>query len=547
MSASLPGSKAGDYHGRVSLAATRRAPSVGLCAAGAILLWGAAAGASPYLSLRPADQVLSGPTDGTLAAIHYNPAALRLTAGSQLMAVAGARGYFGSFLRGANLPAGFGPSSQEVAAEAAQIRWASPDMMVAGSWDLRSDAVTLALGVYTPYTEDTNYVSGDPAKARPDAQSPELQKLSTRYHAVASHTYSLWGSLAVSLRLRQYFYLGGGFNFAWTHTRMMFMRDLDPRTDPAGQPAPPTSDGLSCSGPGPCEQWSQRQTIEFDGSGWGYGFTTGILVVPIENRLWLSLSYLSPLFTSLGAAVGLDGVPDRLPWSSGSAASNTGDPCGSKLDGARITRGDQAPVCGTARLVQSFPHLIYIGGRGRLSAGTWRSSRHPTHIELVGWARLYIPARQDQDLQLERRLLSQGRIALPLSQQPAVAITFGLRQHWPRLTLGQELLYESPRADSANVSPANLEGHKVDASFAMRLKLHRRLALQVNVGITGVLLPSNAGTRFSPSLAETCRSTNYDVTLSACQDSDWGWAVPSAAGSYTLVVPHGAAGFEVSL
>ena len=99
----------------------------------------------------------------------------------------------------------------------ATIRWANPQTMAALAWDLRSDSVTLGLAFSTPVMDFTDY--------RTDNQS--LDTLSTRYHSVYDHSYSLWGTIAVGLKLKNWFLLGGSFNFGYTHNESQFLRDGD--------------------------------------------------------------------------------------------------------------------------------------------------------------------------------------------------------------------------------------------------------------------------------------------------------------------------------
>lgn len=497
------------------------------------------------MDLRPGGQALSGPTDGQLGALHFNPAAIRLYPGSQIMAVAGVNSYLGSYQRSTPLPAGFSPgSSAPTTAEPANIAWVNPDAMAAASWDLRTDAVTLGFGFYTPHMDFSNYSQG---RGR---DSPDLTRLSTRYHLVAAETYSLWGTVAVALRLRPWFYFGGAFNFAYTRSRQFFYRDLDPNVH----------DDFSCGGAA-CERWENRMAVETDVANFGYGFSAGALFVPVEDRLFIGISYVSPLLTPRGDEVGLSGLPDRTPWQTGSTGVGSvgGTAGGSPVDpvvassdctgspfGARITRGELAPSCGSALLSVAFPHIIYLGVRGRRPLYAW-SRFAPTSIELTGWARLIVPPRPGTELSLEKRIFPQGLLALPLSLQPAVAVTFGVREHWRRLTLGEELLYESPRTDPSAVSPANLDGHKLDLSFAMRLRIRRQLSFLLTVGATYVFFGPDSGTRYSAGDAQTCRAADYDISSVSCQLTQSGWAVPQAPGSYQLAIAHGVAGFELNL
>jgi hypothetical protein len=482
--------------------------------------------AYPYLALRPADFILAGPTDGHLSSLFYNPASIRVVSGSEVLFQGGVHGYLGQYQRSSSLPAGFSPNGQSGPASPAQIRWVNPQAQAALAWDLRSDSVTLGLAFSTPTMDLTDYRStGQP-----------IDQLSTRYHAVYDQSYSLWGSIAVGLKLKSWLLLGGSFNFGYTRSSSQFLRDGD--TD--------HRHSLGCDGAkgSPCEQWQNRSTVELDVGALGYGFSAGAIIEALPSRLWLGLSYISPLFTNQGDIVPLEGQPSELPWNDGSA-------CSGSQSGASISDRDSAPRCGAARLTVSFPHIMYLGGRLRfpLSPSVEKSadSRRPRALELSSWLRLTIPGHSDQEFQVERSLLEPSLYARPLSAKPAFAVTLGLRQYFQQVTLGEELLYETPRVAADVVSPANLDGHKLDLSLSLRLALYKRLSLLLSVGATWMIFSPEAGQAFDPTLVEACRSDGYDVTTSACTAVQKGLAIPTAAGIYTLGIPHGSAGLEINL
>lgn len=507
--------------------------------------------AYPYGALRPADQVMAGPTDGHVSAIHWNPAALRLSSGSHILAVAGARGTLGSYGRDTPLPAGFDPGQVSAQpADPAALAWAVSDMMVAASWDLRTEAVTLGFGVYTPYNDGTRYAAQTEVDSARDSQA--LQRLSTRYHAIADQTYSLWGTVAAALRLRRGLFFGGGFQFAYTRSRMTLLRDLGDTSQPGG------GDGLPCAG-GRCEQWTGRQLIDLDVNGWGYGFTAGLLSEVLEDRLWLGLSYLSPLLTSIGTDVPLEGRPTQPTWLG--LSPDPAQPCGPGARGARISNRDEPIRCASARVTRSFPHLVYFGARLRFDLERGRaaeaalaeagqrtkSALRPDSVELTGWLRLTIPTRSDLLISLDDSVFPPGELRVPTGLTTALAIALGVRQHFRWLSLAQEILYESPRSTAEAVSPMTLEGHKLDLSLAARLRLHRRLALQLTVGNTFALFESGSGAGYSNDWGQSCRASGYDITSPACQRLQAGWALPAATGSYQLFLPHGIAGLELNL
>ena len=484
----------------------------------------ATAVAYPYLALRPADFVLAGPADGHLSSLSYNPASIRVLSGSEVLVQGGVSGFLGQYQRTSALPIGYSQQGGGGGMAApATIRWANPQTMAALAWDLRSDSVTLGLAFSTPVMDFTDY--------RTDNQS--LDTLSTRYHSVYDHSYSLWGTIAVGLKLKNWFLLGGGFNFGYTHNDSQFLRDGDTAH----------RDTIGCGG-GPCEQWSNRSAIQVNVGALGYGFSAGAIIEALSDRLWIGLSYTSPLFTNQGDIVALDGQPSELRWNDGTGCSGT-------QVGAQITVQDSTPRCGAARLTYSYPHVVYLGGRLRFpiapAVEKSANSRRPRALELTSWLRLTIPGHPDQEFQVERWLLEPSLYTRPLSAIPAFAVTLGLRQYFQQVTLGEELLYETPRIDAGTVSPANLDGHKIDFSLSMRAALHKRLSLLLSVGATWMVFSPNAGQSFRPELAEECRQDGYDVTSPACQKVQHGLAIPTAAGQYTLGIPHGSAGLEINL
>lgn len=508
-----------------------------LLALGTLCLFGGLAARSaeahPYAALRPADNVLSGPTDGTLEALWWNPAALRLIRGFRLQALGGASGYLGSYQRAAALPAGFSPGGAAAPAEATPIRWAVPGYLIGGSWDLGTETVVIGAALYTPYGDNTSYANGE--------DEAQLQRLPTRYHAVNAMTYSMWGSVGAGLRITSWLYLGGGFNFAYTRARRDALRDPDS-----------TADGLGCGTPATCEQWDRRLRLRLNVDGWGFGFSAGALLTPIENRLWIGAAFTSPLFTtgSAGTAGG-----DQVPLS---GQPPEGSPCPAagpdRWEGARLT-GAGRDCFGGAELVYSFPYVVNLGARLRLDLGEGQGRAAPGSVEVTATARLSIPAHRDQQLRLERRAFLDGGGALelpassyvPVGEQTAFALELGVRQLWERLVLGEAVMYESPRVQPEAVTPANLQGHRLDASVTARLRLHRRLGLLLTAGVTLHLFPDGAGGRLDATLSAACRAAGYDALSAACREVQDGWAQPPAAGRYQLVVPHGAAGIEVRL
>lgn len=554
------------------------AGAAALCGLGLLAAHQTAA-AFPYQAERLTGSVLAGPTDGDLSALYYNPAALRLLDGAHLQITAGAQGFLGSYRRAAPLPAAFKGDGSAASPDAA-VQWAAPISFAGVSWDLGSRSVTLALAFYTPHLDFTSY--GGDSEGRGGV---------TRYHALRSQVYSLWGAGGAALRLTDWLFVGGVFNFGHTSARLRLFHDG--RDGAAGQGQSGQIDQLPCGVD--CERFAARQDLSLNVSGWGYGFSAGILVLPMP-RLWIGVGYVSPLFTSAGAQLFLSDFPDT-PVS----ATGQGDCQASQLpawSGACLVSGDPSTgavtaTTGGAALLTALPHVIHLGVRYRLpapaSASPAQEARRPPFnlpyrearsaavsgadrdsprssraIELAGAVRLTLPPRSDQELRLERRAFPElpGSMLLPRGLQPAVALDLSARQLFPRLTLAQGLLYESPRASASAVSPANLEGHKLNLALTAQLNLSpsrwisQRLWLVASLGATLYLFGGDPGSGFrapteaaadGASWAAQCRDANLDLAAAACLRARDGWALPTASGDYRLLTLQGSLGLHVKL
>lgn len=476
--------------------------------------------AYPHVALRPADTVLASPTDGHLASLYFNPASIRLYAGSELFFQGGVHGFVGDFQRRESLPAGFSPGSGATGAQAVPIRWVNPQAMAAGSWDLRKDSVTAAMAFATPAMDRTDY--------RSDAIP--LEQLSTRYHSVSETSYSLWFSLAIGLKLKKWLHMGASFHVGYSRSNQVFLRGV-------------CEAGL-CGGE--TENWNRHELVETNVGNLGYGFSIGAIVVPIADRLWLGLSYTSALLSTQGDWVPLTGQPLQASW--------VPDACTPGSEGARIENSEGTQRCGAARVSLPFPHTVYVGARLRFPKGGRLSEQSRPFelraVELVSWMRLLVPGDPDQEIQWERALSGAGAQTLtyrPLSGTASFAIAWGVRQSFRQVVMGQEFLYETPRGDVGVASPGNLDGHKLDVSWSVRAELHKRVSLLFSVGGTWVLFPQETGSLFDPNLQVACGRNGYDVTTSECAMVSRGLAVSPAQGTYTLGIPHGSVGLELHL
>ena len=157
-------------------------------------------------------------------------------------------------------------------------------MMVAASWDLRTEAVTLGFGVYTPYNDGTRYASAEDLAAGKD--SGQLQRLSARYHAITDQTIQPVGHGGGRDPTAAGLFFGGGLSLPTPTAALSFLRDLGDTTQPG--------EAMVCPALAGAASRDGTSAHRSDVNGWGYGFTTGLLSEVLEDRLWLGISYLSP-------------------------------------------------------------------------------------------------------------------------------------------------------------------------------------------------------------------------------------------------------------
>jgi long-subunit fatty acid transport protein len=449
------------------------------------LLLTARALAYPFLAPRPVPSAIAGPADAHVAAVFYNPAALGPLRGLHLHIDGGARLEEGTITR-------------DGGAGSAAINWANPDAFVGLSWDLNTDAFTVGLAVFAPFTDMTSY-----------GQSP------VRYHAINHTMFILEESIAAAFRVTNRFYIGAAANFAegWLDYRFDRNGSLDPCPPQPTNPCSVTT-----------EDPATAQQLRLRGFGWGIGFSVGVLVRPVD-RLWIGLSYVSHIFnpgpgsdfplTDTSKRGTFNFVPANPPTSTG------------------------AYVFGNDRVSHSVPDILMLGIRGEITS----------RVELEGQAR-WVHYGNRPVVEVELQSADVQRLGLPASffidrgLQDAWGLEFSTR--WKikdRLRLSPSLFYESSAVDSRKVDAANIDAHKIDLALTLEYKPVRHLVLGLNLGVT-IFFLQHAGDAFDPQKQVDCQSAQY--ALDACQAVNSGDALPKASGNYTLVVPHagGSIGME---
>jgi long-subunit fatty acid transport protein len=301
-----------------------------------------------------------------------------------------------------------------------------------------------------------------------------------RYHA-KNHTFMvLEESIAAAFRVTNRFYIGAAANFAegWLDYRF----DYNPLSD----------------------ETAGYDPIRLRGFGWGIGFSVGILARPID-RLWIGLSYVSHIFNP--------GPGADFPMT----------------DHTHAVVFDN--VTGSDRISGSIPDIVMLGIRGEISS----------RLEIEGQAR-WVHYGNRPIIEIELQSPDIQRLGIPTSfswdrgLKDAWGLEFSTRYRvTDKLRLSPSLFYESPAVASRVVDAANIDAHKLDLALTLEWKPVRHFVLGVHAGVT-VFFLQHGGEGFLPSAQKACVNSAYN--LEQCKATNDGDALPPAAGTYTLVVPH---------
>lgn len=459
--------------------------------------------AYPFLAPRPIPTAIAGPTDPHVAATYYNPAALGPLRGLHLHVEGGARAHLGAIDR--DPVEGRDPGQTPIA-------WANPDGFAGLSWDLSTDSFTIGLAVHAPYTDLTRY----------DFNAP------VRYHATEHSMIVLQETLAAALRLSSRFYVGAATQFAQVWLQHRYARDAaiyggTPGVDEPGG----LCGGMACGLENPLAE--QRLRLRGANPG-GIGFSVGILARPVD-RLWLGLSYISHVFNT--------GTGGDLPLEDHRRARVTAAP-------------GQGPVCGDPNtcwannlITVAVPDIIYLGARVEIN----------TRLDLEMQARwVHYGTRDQLDVSLQGGNLHQLSSGTGTNPGPRFLLDRGFRDTLTvglstrhrvgeRLRLSPSLFFETAAVDPATVNAASIDGNKLDAALTLEWHPLPRLLIGAHLGGTAYIL-SSAGHRFDPRAQVRCTDSGY--ALEACTETNFGHALPRAAGAYTMFVLHAglAVGFD---
>jgi hypothetical protein len=463
----------------------RDAQALALLAAASLILVASRAAASPIDDPFVTGMSFSGPTSGDLGAIYWNPAALGLMRGFQVMVAGTAR--WSSV--GASLPAaGSQPAGSATATDFRQpFQWPpGPGAYVALGYG--SDRFTLAFATYMPYLEQIHF----PISAT--GNEP------TRYQVLSMDLRNLALVPALAIRFGNDLRIGLSSGFMFSTGSLSFAEDLGGAQNPAADARYNINSGQSIG----------------DAK---FSVTLGGGVYWRHKNLEIGLSYQSrPLGSQVaGVEVQGDATTVTLPPGQG---------------GGPVTCAGQSTRCVFGDISYRLPD-VFIGGV------TWHLR---PGLELNVMARWLWTHLQDRiDIRLVGPTLEADglpeHIVLYRGFHDVVDTRARIAYWWrERLRVGAELRVETSAVDSSAVNAAAVDGPQIEPVLLAELRLSRRFWLGAGYGLT--IMPSVTVTNsvFDPTAAGACATANGDLNNQSCQKLANGTARPSANGTYTSLV-----------
>jgi long-subunit fatty acid transport protein len=453
----------------------------------------------------------SGPTAGDLGAIYWNPAALGLMRGFQVMVAGTARWSSigvsrAPIMQASGAPGGSFPTGSATATDLRQpFQWPpGPGAYVALGYG--SDRFTLAVATYMPYLEKITF----PTSAT--GNEP------TRYQVLSMDLRNLALVPALAIRFGNDLRVGLSAGFLFSTGSLSFAEDTALDGGKAGLVA-------DCGGGQPCNAENPAAAARYNiNSGQGLGgasfsYTLGGGLYYRHRSIEVGLSYQSrPIGSQVtGVEVAADNTTVTLP---------------PRLGGGVVTcPGGQSNRCVFGDITYRLPD-VFIGGV------TWHLRPGLELDVMARWLWTHLHDKIDVRLvgpTLEATGLPE-HIVLYRGFHDTVDTRARIAYWWrERLRIGAELRVENGAVDGNAVNASAVDAFQVEPVILAELRLGRRFWLGAGYGIT--IMPSVSVTNsiFDPTAATTCASPTVNGSLAnpACQARNNGTARPTANGTYT--------------
>jgi long-subunit fatty acid transport protein len=454
----------------------------------------------------------SGPTSASVSAIYWNPAALGLVQGTQLLIAGSARVSTTTFNRApidplTGLPGTPGsvlsPGSATARDVMQPVQWPfGPGAFLGISSDLGGDRFTIGFATYMPYLEQTKV-----------ALSPMTGNEPTRYQTLEVDLRNLTLVPALSIRFAGDFRVGFSTGFLFSTGHLAFAENA-------------ALDGFSprCSG-GPCGAENPQADARYDissGNGLGdakFSLTFGGGLYYRHGNLELGVSYSS---RPVGSAVpGVEVAAEQTTATAPGVAPGT----------VPVSCPSGAPTrCVFGDLSYKLPD-VWIGGV------TWRLR---PGLEVTGMARwLWLHVHDSIDVRLTGPTLSMLGVPDHILLYRGFHDVWDLRgrvSYWfrERVRLGAEVRLETSAVDSSAVNAAAVDGLSVEPMALAEARIAKHLYLSAGYGAAFMSEVTASSSVFDPAQATSCVAAGQ--SLDACVARNAGQARPTAAGTYTKIV-----------
>jgi long-subunit fatty acid transport protein len=453
----------------------------------------------------------SGPTTGDVAAVYWNPAALGLVPDNQILIAATGRFTSMTLARAPIDPATGRPGGSrtfpEVNGESRlhPLAWPPGPGGFVGLSAALGSRFTLAIAAFTPFVQKTTW--------SPAADGQEV----TRYHAVKIDLRNVALAPAFALRLCCGLRVGASPTFLFTVGRLVFDEDTALAGGSAGL-------GADCGG-SPCGAENPAAAARYDidsgvsptDSSFSVMVSGGLL---LERPRWIAgLTYITrPVRTDHGVTI---------------KARRTHVTAPGRAPGGPLCPSEEAGPCFYAEANYELPDTLIAGYtfhfNDRVDLGgvlRWMNlSRHEAiDVRVIGPAANGLrPHGLPEQILLHRGYRDsidlRARATLRLGERVLVSAT---------------LRGETSALAPEEVSPAGVDGWKLEPALAVRVRIVGGLALSAGYAFTFMPSVTNDASVFDPGAAVTCAAAGGDLGNPACEQRRLGLARPTAAGTYSL-------------
>jgi long-subunit fatty acid transport protein len=468
--------------------------------------------AAPAARAAPLDEpfvggmTFSGPTSASLTSIYWNPAALGLVRGTQIMIGGTVRLSRTTVTRSSfdprtGLPPGTPGNTVSPGAATADdvmqpVQWPiGPGAFMGISSDLGGDRFTIGFATYMPNLQQTKF------PLSPTGTEP------TRYQALQIDLRNLALVPALSIRFAGDFRVGIAPGFLFSTGRLTFAEDT----------------GLDSCGGGNCNVENPAAQARYDVTS-GNGLSDAKFSVTIGGGLYYRRGNLE-----VGLAYQSRPVGSSVPGVEVAGEQTTATAPG----GAPVTCASGSPLrCVFGDLSYRLPD-VWIAG------ATWHFGSGVELTGMVRWIWLHLHDRIDVRL--------TGPTLETLGVPEHVVLYRGFRDVWDvrgrvsywfreRVRLGGQLRIETSAVDASAVNAAAVDGLSIEPMALVEARLSRHFWLSGGYGLTFMNDVQVTSSAFDPQAATDCVAAHGNLDKDACVARAAGRARPTAAGTYTRLV-----------